>query len=171
MDLVTLLKMAAKLEYGHYAECGVHRGDSAAIIAKHLAPNTFFYLFDSFEGHPAPSLFDHPGHFQGRYADTHIGFVVEKVPSAIIYKGFFPSQFHQVEHKRFRFVNCDCDLYQSTKDVLEFFVPRLVKGGIIRFDDYNVQDCPGCNKAVDEYFGRPPLNPEPHMGNAYWIKE
>ena len=30
----------------------------------------------------------------------------------------------------------DCDLYSSTKDVLDFLVPRLKHGMIIAFDDY-----------------------------------
>ena len=34
----------------------------------------------------------------------------------------------------------DVDLYSSYKDCLEFFFPKLVKGGIVTFDEYTVDD-------------------------------
>lgn len=37
----------------------------------------------------------------------------------------------------FCFVNIDVDLYQPTKDALEFFIQKLSKGGYIFIHDYN----------------------------------
>ena len=48
-------------------------------------------------------------------------------------------------------LNIDVDVYEPTKATLEYFYPRVSKGGVIILDDYaNV--FPGANKAVDEYF-------------------
>lgn len=49
-------------------------------------------------------------------------------------------------------LNLDCDLYEPTKAALENFVPLMVNGGIIIFDEYAVQTFGGETKAVDEYF-------------------
>ena len=44
----------------------------------------------------------------------------------------------------------DADLYMPTKAGLEFFFPRMSKGGIILIHDYN-SDWPGLMRAVDEF--------------------
>ncbi len=47
-------------------------------------------------------------------------------------------------------LNLDVDLYEPTKVILENLFPKIVKGGIIILDDYNI--FPGETKAVKEYF-------------------
>jgi len=49
----------------------------------------------------------------------------------------------------------DCDLYSSTKSVLEFLTPRMKHGMIIAFDDYycwSPSQLSGERKACTEYF-------------------
>ena len=46
----------------------------------------------------------------------------------------------------------DVDNYISYKESLEFFYDKMVNGGIIVFDDYNCECCPGANLAIDEFF-------------------
>ena len=53
---------------------------------------------------------------------------------------------------RFSLIHFDCDLYEPTKTALEYFWPRLSKGGICLFDEYAIKDWPGETKAVDEFF-------------------
>ena len=50
----------------------------------------------------------------------------------------------------FSFVHLDVDLYQSTKDGLAWFYPRLNRGGILISHDYSNAD--GVRKAFDEFF-------------------
>ena len=52
---------------------------------------------------------------------------------------------------RFCFAHLDCDIYQSYKETLEFFYPRMTPGAIILLDEYNDPPWPGCNRAVDEF--------------------
>ena len=53
---------------------------------------------------------------------------------------------------KFQFIHLDVDLYQPTKDSLDFFYPKLAQGGIIVCDDYNFSTFPGAKKAWDEFF-------------------
>lgn len=47
-------------------------------------------------------------------------------------------------------LNLDTDIYEPAVAILEHCWPRIVRGGILILDDYNV--FPGETKAVDEYF-------------------
>ena len=61
------------------------------------------------------------------------------------------SKLH-IKNKKFQFVHIDVDVFEPTLESLEFFYPRLIKGGIIVCDDYNGAQFPGATKAWDEYF-------------------
>ena len=52
-------------------------------------------------------------------------------------------------------LHLDCDLYQSYKDSLEFLYPKVVRNGIIAFDEYVNEEWafPGAVKAINEFFG------------------
>jgi hypothetical protein len=58
-------------------------------------------------------------------------------------------------------LHLDLDIYRPTKVALEYFVPRMVRGGVIVLDEYASTVFGGESKAVDEYFrktfGRSPL--------------
>ena len=47
-------------------------------------------------------------------------------------------------------INLDINLYAPTKIALEYFWPKLVRGGILMLDDYGLVQ--GETQAVDEYF-------------------
>jgi len=49
-------------------------------------------------------------------------------------------------------LHVDCDIYEPTKTGLEYLWPRIVKGGVVIFDDYGVRPWEGESTAVDEYF-------------------
>ena len=72
--------------------------------------------------------------------------------SCVYCKGWIPSKFDLVKNNIFSFVHLDVDLYQPTKDSLDFFYDRLAPGGIILCDDYGFTSCPGAKKAMDEFF-------------------
>jgi hypothetical protein len=64
-----------------------------------------------------------------------------------------------VEDRRFKLVHIDVDLYQPTRDSVEFFYPRMVPGGVILCDDYGSTRCPGARRAMDEFFFEKPEGP------------
>lgn len=152
---------------GEFAECGCWRGHSAYMIAKLIRDKGLtrdFYVFDSFEGGLSNKLDEDKDLLatvdpekvekekkafystKKEVADNLSQFQFVK-----LCKGWIPEPFGAAENKRFAFVNLDLDLYQPTKDSLEFFFPRLNQGGVIVIDDYATTDWPGIKKAVDQF--------------------
>jgi len=138
---------------GDIAEVGVYQGGSALKLVRTF-PNKTIHLFDTFSGMPKtdPSIDDHK---QGDFGNTSLEKVKEKLKEhkdIYYYPGIFPQTTGLVVDCKFALVNIDVDIYRSTKDCLDFFWPRTVKGGILLIqDDYGFPDCRGVTKAVNEF--------------------
>lgn len=157
--LYQFARMAACLPKGNVAQLGVYKGGTAKMIARCFArsPKKVF-LFDTFEGLPPSSLADGA---QGELLKTTNEFVdvsfdavktlLAPYSSVVFKQGFFPETTRGLEDEKFCFVYLDADLYQSTKDGLNFFYPRMVPGGIIMLDDFGTPIWPGIQKAVEEF--------------------
>jgi O-methyltransferase len=117
------------------------------------------HLFDTFSGLPAPEA-GQDGHFrQGQFADTSVTAVRNRLarwPDIRFYPGPFPATATSVHAETFKLVHLDVDLYQSTLAGLEFFYPRLIRGGLLLVHDYNDRSVPGVKSAVDEFLARRP---------------
>ena len=176
---------------GSIVELGVYKGAGVftwAKLCEIFCPTDIIkkvYAFDTFEGFPSISEYDGTEDVQfdrisGGYnggsnveniltaaneamnEDKHLkyvqriefikGDVTETIPKFVNEKG---------NGLKICLLNLDLDLYEPTKTALEYFVPRMVKGGIIIVDEYAFQSFGGETKAVDEYFlnkfGSPPL--------------
>ena len=66
-----------------------------------------------------------------------------------VIQGTYPDDF-QLEGMKYRFVHIDVDIYQSGKDAFEAVWPRMVKGGVVVFDDYLYETTPGITKLIGE---------------------
>jgi hypothetical protein len=77
--------------------------------------------------------------------------VLSEFPFVSVMPGWIPARFDEVGDRAFAFVHVDVDLYQPTRDSLEFFFPRLAAGGALVVDDYNWARFPGARTAVDEF--------------------
>lgn len=137
---------------GDIAEVGVCSGSSAKLICE-AKGNKILHLFDTFEGLPSPGGYDDTA----MYSKGYYAWALEKVKTYLagysnvcFYKGLFPDTGKYVSDKVFSFVHLDVDIYQSTVDCLEFFYPRMNKGGIILSHDYQIS-C-GVKKAFDDFF-------------------
>jgi len=75
-------------------------------------------------------------------------FINKKV---VLVKGLFEDTLRTYNGKQVALLHLDVDLYQSYKECIEFFYPRVAKGGIIAFDEYQSTEWPGAKKAIDEY--------------------
>jgi O-methyltransferase len=141
---------------GAYAELGVYKGDSARLI--HLMdPTRKFYLFDTFEGFPEEDLYGETGkastYTAQSFANTSISQVVKRIKGnhlIEIVPGYFPDSAQGMTNEVFALVNIDADLYKPTKAGLEFFYPRMSRGGVILVHDYNPK-WPGVIRATDEF--------------------
>jgi O-methyltransferase len=72
-------------------------------------------------------------------------------PRIEFFPGWIPGAFPDEPGARYRFVHLDVDVYQPTRDSLDYFYPRLVPGGMIVCDDYG---WPGARKAIEEFRAR-----------------
>ena len=142
---------------GAIAEVGVYKGGTAKLIALGKGAREL-HLFDSFEGMIKVSG-STDRHAKGDFADSRIEDVkryLSGFEGIYFHKGWFPETASPVLEMKISFslVHLDVDLYQSTKDALEFFPPRMVPGGVILSHDYNSVSCPGVKKAFDEFSSR-----------------
>ena len=53
---------------------------------------------------------------------------------------------------RISLLHVDCDLYRPTKAALAALWPRVVRGGVVVFDDYGIRPWEGETTAADEFF-------------------
>lgn len=153
-NLAAALSFTLRLP-GEMAELGVYRGGSAKLIS-YIIPEKTLHLFDTFTGLPYTESPEHnpTGHdlSEGRFA-TSLTEVAAYLGDrqVIFHEGVFPASAKGLEELSFSFVHIDCDLYQSAKDAIAWFWPRMIKGGIMFFDDYGC-DFTGVTDAVHEAF-------------------
>src|SRR5689334_17116942 len=148
--LFDILDQTAKLD-GDVAECGVWRGRTLiamGIYLRQMHSPKILWGFDSFEGfkHETPHTF----------RDTSARLVEEKaaifrLSNVRVVPGYFQQSLQTIQSCRFSFVHIDCDIYESYKECLQFFFPRMVRDGVILFDEYDDPEWPGANRAVDEF--------------------
>ena len=61
-----------------------------------------------------------------------------------------PQYCRDNEHLKIALLHIDTDVYEPAVTILEHMYSRIVRGGIVMFDDYGT--FPGETKAVDEFF-------------------
>ncbi len=152
-QILSALEATAHLG-GDIAELGVAYGASAKLIAGHAGGRPV-HLFDTFEGLPAPVSGD-SAKFQSGDFLSQIDGVKDYLGglNCLFYKGVFPETAGPLADRTFSFVHLDVDLYESTRAGLEFFYPRLARGGILISHDY--LSAAGVNRAFQEFFAEKP---------------
>ncbi len=119
---------------GLILEFGVAGGNTINIIAN-AAGNREVHGFDSFEGLPE----DWTGHVETKGSFSTNGRLPKVRSNITLHKGWFSetiSKFKEQHTDTIAFLHIDCDLYQSTREVLWSLADRLVEGTIIEFDEY-----------------------------------
>lgn len=162
-----LLSTAAAVRHieGDTADIGVRFGTSSFFILRGIDDAAKqHHLFDSFEGLSAPAAQDRAAPQQRAWKRGDLLADEDETRHNLrmyadrcrFYKGWVPTRFAQVQDRKFAFVHVDVDLYQPTRDTLEFFYPRLSPGGVIVCDDYGSTLCPGARQAMDEFMADKP---------------
>ena len=118
---------------GLVCEFGVFEGASVNYIAARI-PHRVVFGFDSFEGLPERwrESFD-PGMF------TTGGRLPEVRPNVRLLKGWFEETLPPFAARQpgpVALLHVDCDLYSSTRCVLEHLGGSLVPGSVVVFDEY-----------------------------------
>ncbi len=125
------LAFAAAPEAGLILEFGVRFGNTIRQIAGLVRQPV--HGFDSFEGLPEQWHQEAKGSYSTRgelpvvprHVTLHAGWFEDTLPL-----------FLQQHQGPIRLINVDCDIYSSTKTVLEQLAPRMVVGSVIVFDEY-----------------------------------
>ena len=151
---------------GDIAECGVREAKSAYFVLQALVSTDSkkLHLFDSFEGLSAPTENDLDSNGETVWERGILACSEEKVRKNLagfearieLYKGWIPDRFPDVANEQFCLVHVDVDLFEPTRDSVEFFYPRLVPNGILIFDDYGSGFCRGARQAIDTFFADKP---------------
>jgi hypothetical protein len=140
---------------GAFAEFGVMCGGSLDLLSR-LHPERLIYGIDSFTGFPESGAMDI--HKKGEFAlsEEELLNIYEcfKDRKVEVLQGFSPVVFDLIPSgQQYAFIHIDVDLYQSVRDALDYFYPRLIHGGIMIFDDYGFPSTPGAKMAIDEWAG------------------
>lgn len=116
---------------GLVLEFGVRNGNSIRKIAALAGQEV--HGFDSFEGLPEA------WHHEPKGSYTTQGKIPEVPKNVRLHIGWFDKtlpDFLQQHPEPLRFMNIDCDIYSSTKTVLDCLATRIVAGSVILFDEY-----------------------------------
>lgn len=154
---------------GNFAECGVCRGGSTALLAIVIKRYSLrlrrVYAFDTFEGMPDPIEIDKsngiPANQTGFGSGTLKAPIAENldiicqslnvrelvVPVLGLFSQTLPEYKSQVGE--LAFLHADGDWYESTLDIFTNLYDNVVPGGIIQVDDYGHWE--GCKKAIHEF--------------------
>lgn len=159
-----LVAMKANHISGDVVECGVWRGGMSAGMATVLTGQRTYYLFDSFEGMPAPKDIDgsaahswYRGEMPHSYynnctaEESYASEAMQQTQKPFqLVKGWFADSLPSFTiDKPIAVLRLDADWYDSIWQSLEKFYPALAEGGVVLLDDYYTWD--GCSRAVHDY--------------------
>jgi SAM-dependent methyltransferase len=146
---------------GDFAELGVWRGNTAAIMAHYARRSSRqLYLFDTFTGFSSSDLTGiDTDKRQGTFSDTSITAVSDLLKDDAecchFIAGHFPGSFpDSLKDKSFAVVSIDCDLYAPAKAALDVFYRHMPLGGIFLIHDYSSGHWNGIKMATDEFCAR-----------------
>lgn len=168
---------------GAIVECGVWRGGSmmaAALALQELGvTNRELYLFDTYDGMPAPSEADvdlegvsaesfYQSHKKTSGNSDWCAASIDEVSRNVATTDYPSNRLHLVKGKvedtipasapeRIALLRLDTDWYESTIHTLRHLYPRLSTGGVLIIDDYG--HWKGSREATDQYFAEaaPPV--------------
>jgi hypothetical protein len=153
---------------GEVIECGVFKGTSLIRFAtyREILESQFsrkIIGFDAFGKFPDNVSLETDKEFIKNFeADAGNGISKDELEKILEYKkfqnihlikGFIPDSFQEYFNKKpetqIALLHIDVDVYEATKACLDYLYERVVRGGVIAFDDYGQVD--GATKAINEF--------------------
>lgn len=164
---------AIKLD-GDFVECGVWWGTLSKVICEYTnfeeLTDKKFYLIDTW-GDPKTSYLQH----QKRYPDNLFNKVQERFnryPNVKLIRGPVPEILDEVPVKAIAYLSIDMNGDVAERATLEKYYDKMVKGGIIYFDDYGFGMYAKLRTTVDEFFrDKPETLLHFPSGNSIIIKQ
>ena len=154
--------------HGDLVECGCAQGGSAALMAlslRQLGDRRTLWLFDTFEGLPAPTVDDPDHEIADLFTGSCLGpvdevqqfFQDQGIADGVQFvKGLFQDTIARSSIEQIALLHIDGDWYESVKVCLDGLYDKVVPGGIIQFDDYGYWK--GARRAIDEFMVKREIN-------------
>ena len=153
---------------GAIIECGVYKGASLMRFAsfRNLLENDHsrkIFGFDAFGQFPREGVESNADQsFIDRFQSAGgAGISKEDLEAAFAFKGFsnielvkgdvfttIPAALEKEPQLRIALLHLDMDVYEPTRFAIEQLMPRMCRGGLVVFDDYNAVE--GATRAADE---------------------
>jgi len=153
---------------GHIVECGVYKGASLIRFAtfREICEASFarkIIGFDAFGQFPKQEdkadnefvkIFDEAGGEGIPREELEKVFALKKIDNVELVQGdileTIPEYISENPEMKIALLHIDVDVYAPTKVILDNLYDKVVRGGIIVFDDYSL--VAGETRAVEEYF-------------------
>jgi O-methyltransferase len=152
--IVTWAASQVKDLQGDFVELGVFYGHLSKVIINfdlELLSNRNFYLVDPW----GSSKLDFSN---ARYNEDIYEFVESRFkayPQIKLIRNSVPDALNEVPSQKIAFLMIDMNGFEAELAALNFFYPKMVKGGIIYFDDYGGR-WPRLREVVDEFLSNKP---------------
>lgn len=149
---------------GDVAECGVWRGGSCIFMAGYLKVfginSRRVIVADSFDGLPPPDNPNDANLDLSKRVFPELAVSVETVQenfaaydladqNVVFVRGWFKDTLRFAPITQLALLRLDSDLYDSTMETLTALYEKVVPGGIVIVDDY---DIPNCRNAIHDFF-------------------
>lgn len=140
---------------GSAAELGCGAGDTAWQMNA-LMPERRLFLFDTFEGFDPRDIEKekpYSGAAAGEQAFRDTDKLMGRMPNpdmVVMKKGWFPLSAADVEDEKYALAHVDVCLYEPTFRGLQYFFPRMERGGAIILSGYEDPQYPGVQQAVQD---------------------
>ena len=136
---------------GDILDIGCLKG-GAGFVMSYANQKGKVHLVDSFEG----IIENEKYHKKDHFIFKNIEFVKNKIKdlkleNTFVHRGIFPKMFKKrTLSNKIKLCHIDVNTFQSTKKTFEYVERKLVKNGIIVFDDYGIFSVNGVKKFVDQ---------------------
>jgi O-methyltransferase len=146
---------------GDVVEVGVYRGGTLVVLAgaiQKVCPDRRVIGVDTFQGHPYSD--GHWVHPVGKYSDVAVRDLDEMLrrkglsPYVSLEIGLAEDVLPRLDLGSVVFAHIDCDLYRSVRFCASYLPRRMSEQGVLFFDDFCHEHCPGATQAVIEEFGQ-----------------
>ena len=150
----------------NFVECGTANGVTAYFALKEIMSKLekskfLMYLYDAWDSMRKEELLETEMSHVGNYSKLDINTTkrnLKEFEDRLIFNvGYIPdSLISEKSPESIVYLHIDLNSAKPTLSTLEFFFPKLVKGGVILFDDYGQEEYKDTKKVIDRFFSDKP---------------
>lgn len=140
---------------GDFVECGAYEGVGAKTVLDYLGGPAFpktFWLYDMFEHNAEMVNHSMPSHGPQLYDQVKERFAA--YPNVKIFKGFLPEVLAEGCPEKIAYLHIDLNQAPAEIATLDALFDRVVPGGMIILDDYEMFFYRAQKTAEDSWFGK-----------------